>query len=423
MSSFRVSLKTVGCRLNQAETARIAAQFVAAGYAIVPFGAACDACVIHGCAVTRTAELDSVRLTRRAKRAGGDPVVVLAGCPAQYAGARLQPGAGADLLLGQCDKFRIPEILHELHPDRFPPAHSLREQPLPPGATATRALLKCQDGCDFRCAYCVVPDARGPATSRPLADIAAEARDLAYAGFREVVLTGANLGCYRDGSHGLVDLLSAVEALDGIARVRLGSIELTTAERDVIDHMAAAPKLCRFLHLPLQSGDDRILASMGRRYTNAQYRATAEYAVQTLPQVGLGADIIAGYPGEDETAFEHTVALVESLPFSNLHVFPYSPRPGTRAADLGDRVPAPLKKARVHRLLALAQEKRQRFAERFVGRDVAVLVERVKADGTGVGWTGEYLEAQVAGPGLQTNQLAPARIRSAEGGRLRGAVH
>jgi threonylcarbamoyladenosine tRNA methylthiotransferase MtaB len=413
----RVAFKTIGCRLNQAETAHMTAQFTAAGYAVVPFGEACEAAVIHGCIVTRNAERDTLKAARQARRAAPDAAVVVAGCPAQVLGDALRKTAGIDFAVGQADKYSIPALLHQACPDRFPAPPRPGAGGLVPQTEATRALIKVQDGCDFRCAYCIVPDARGAPTSRPLEAVAEEAARLGAAGFKEVVLTGANLGCYADRGRRLVDVIAAVEKVPEIRRIRLSSIEMTTAERAVIDHMAASPKLCRFLHLPLQSGDDRILAAMGRRYTADAYRRGVEYAAGRVPLIGLGADIIVGFPGEDEAAFASTVRLVEALPLSNLHVFPYSRRPGTRAEALPDPVPDAVRKERVRRLLDLEQRKRAAFAGQFAGRRVSVLVERVQG-GIGRGWTGEYLEAAVSGKEVRVNEVAECRVSRVEGDRL-----
>jgi threonylcarbamoyladenosine tRNA methylthiotransferase MtaB len=247
-----------------------------------------------------------------------------------------------------------------------------------------------------------------------LDEVLAEARQAAAAGFKELVLTGANLGCYRDGGCSLADLIRQVEAVPEVARIRLSSIEITTVEREVIDLMACSAKLCRFLHLPLQSGSDRILAAMGRRYRRDEFRAAAEYAARVVPRIGLGTDILVGFPGEDEEAFMDTVRLVEELPFSNLHVFPYSRRPGTRAESLPNQVPAAVKKERVRRLLDIERDKRRAFAEKFIGVAVKVLIERIDAQGRGRGWTGEYLEACVSGPELQPNRIVeftPVELR------------
>ncbi len=400
----RVAFKTVGCRLNQAETAQMAAGLEAAGYCVVPFGEACDVGVVHTCSITENAVRKCLRLARTLRRQPSHPVVVLAGCAVEAGAEDLLERSGADLVVGQLDKMRLPEVLAELDDGfRGPPAPDA-SVPTPRFDT-TRALVKVQDGCDFRCAYCIVPYARHTPVSRPFGDVLDEVKRLSDDGYREVVVTGANLGCYRDGQHDLVDLLAAMESVAGIARIRLSSIELSTTERRIVDFMAASRKLCNYLHLPLQSGDDSVLRAMGRRYSVEEYRAAVRYAVERIPSLGLGTDIIVGFPGEDKQAFENTLRLVSDLPFSNLHVFPYSRRPGTRAAEMPDSVPPATKKERSATLTALGNRKRLRFAESFIGRSVSILVERLSGDGEGTGWTGEYVEARVHRPGLAVNDI------------------
>jgi threonylcarbamoyladenosine tRNA methylthiotransferase MtaB len=409
MSAPRVAFKTIGCRLNKAETAQIAAGFEAAGFRIVPFGKPCEVCVIHSCAVTRHAEWTSARAARRARRGGENPVVVVAGCAAETNPDALRRASGADLLAGQADKFRLPSLLQQLAPRATAPAGD----PLLPRFDSVRAWIKVQNGCDFGCAYCIVPRARGRSRSRPVAEILAEVRGVAANGYKEIVLTGANLGGYDDGGRNLLDLIAEIETVAGVERIRLSSIEMTTVERAVIDRMCDSGKLCRFLHVPLQSGDDRVLGAMGRRYTSREYRAFVEYAAGRLPRLGLGTDVMAGFPGEDDGAFEATVRLIEELPFSNLHVFPYSRREGTRAAEAAGQIAEPVKKTRVRRLLGLRDAKRSAFAEGWVGQPVSVLVERVDAEGAGRGWTGEYVAASV--PGGRVNEIVefiPEAVRN-----------
>jgi threonylcarbamoyladenosine tRNA methylthiotransferase MtaB len=218
-------------------------------------------------------------------------------------------------------------------------------------------------------------------------------------------LTGANLGCYSAGGHGLIALVRAVEKIADVDRVRLSSIELSTAEHAIVEHMAGSAKLCPYLHVPLQTGDGRLLSAMGRRYTAAQYRQFVARASKLIPLLGLGTDIMVGLPGEDDSAFAHTLQLVQDLPFSNLHVFPYSKRPGTRAAAMPGPVPAAVKRERSARLIALGEAKRREFAERFVGRPVSVLVERVSAGNIGIGWTRERIEARIATPRVKANDI------------------
>jgi threonylcarbamoyladenosine tRNA methylthiotransferase MtaB len=329
-----VAFKTIGCRLNQAETARMAAQFMAAGYKVVQFHEQCDVCVIHTCAVTAKADKDGVRIARVMKRSNPDTVVVLAGCSAEVAPDRLKKESLADIVVGQQDKFNLPAILTRSQAKS--PAWSTAS--CVPVFTNTRALVKVQDGCDFRCAYCIVPAARGEPSSRSFPEIVAEVEALADNGYVEVVLTGANLGCYDSGGKKLPDLIARVEKIPGILRIRLSSIEISTVERALIDYMAGSAKLCRCLHLPLQSGDDGILASMGRRYDTARFRSTVDYALSRIPLLGLGTDIIVGFPGEDENSFQQTIRLVDEIQFSNVHAFSYSKRPRTRAANMSGQV-------------------------------------------------------------------------------------
>ena len=412
----RLAFKTLGCRLNQAETAQLAASFEAMGFTLVPYGEPCDVCVIHGCAVTREAERQSLRQVRAAKRQPGSPFVVLAGCTAEVEDHAGLADAGADLLAGQADKKHLAELV----------AHALglespRSRPefLLPRFESDRAWIKVQDGCDFRCAYCIVPSLRGPPVSRPLADIVREAEGLIAAGFQELVLTGANVGRWRDGHLALPHLIERVAGLAGLGRVRLSSIEVSTVEREVIGCMAGHPKVCAFLHLPLQSGDDRILAAMGRRYTSARFREAVGEAVARIPRVGLGTDVIAGFPGEDDAAFASTIKLLEDLPFSNIHPFPFSPRPGTRAAAMPGQVPHPVRKARVAELLALKARKRAAFAALFLNREAGVVIEKVDAKGVGTGWTAEYLEARVA-DAPPSRSLARIRVTAVNGDVLEG---
>lgn len=408
----RVSFKTVGCRLNQAETASLVARFQNQGYRVVPFGQPCEVAVVHSCAVTRRAERDSVRAARAAKRLVPPPLVILAGCAAAVDPKGIREESGADRVLSQAEKWSLPHIL-----DGAPSPPRDAPDPIPHFET-TRALLKAQDGCDFCCAYCIVPRARGKPVSRAIATIVAEAERLADRGFREMVLTGVNLGRYSDGRRGLVNLIEAIERLPGIVRIRLSSIEPTTAERAIIDHMAGSAKLCRQLHLPLQSGDDRILAAMGRRYDARAYRATVEYAVRKIPRLGLGTDVLVGFPDEDEAAFDNTRRLVHDLPFSNLHVFPYSRRPATRAAGMPRNVGNSVKKERCGVMLRLGEEKRAAFARSLIGREVSVLVERLSRQGTGTGWTSEYCEAQVSHHGIRLNDIVTFVPRSLVNGVL-----
>jgi threonylcarbamoyladenosine tRNA methylthiotransferase MtaB len=417
---LRISFKTIGCRLNQAETARMSAVCGAAGYETVPFGDDCDVAVVHGCAVTQSAESDSLRAARLAVTRGGNPLVLLAGCAAAYAPFKRPEPSSLFRLAEQADKFRIPAVLHQIDPLRFPqPSGTGLESP---HFETVRASVEIQDGCDFRCAYCVVPLTRGAPRSRTPMEIVAEVRRITDQGYGEIILCGANLGSYQATGLNLAGLLQQLLLVDRIGRIRLGSIEVSTVERALVDVMTVAPQICRFLHLPLQSGSDRILQLMGRRYTSDEYRKAVEYAVERLPGIGLGADVMTGFPGETEADFQETVRLVECLPFSNLHVFPFSPRPGTRAFQMKNRVPSRIARERSAHLRQLGASKREAFALAAVGRPVEVLVESVNASGEAHGWTGEYLPATIYRAGLTRNRRVSIIPLKVEGCRLLAGV-
>ena len=414
-----VAFKTIGCRLNQAETAQISSQFQQAGYAVVPFGQPSDVAVIHSCTITQQAERTCLKVSRQARRQGAR-IVVLAGCAVERDATSVAASSGADLVVGQAEKFALPQRLAELDAALSPsPAdvHALAVGDTLPQFDQTRALVKIQDGCEFGCAYCIVPSTRSQIWSRPIDELVTEVRQLVAAGYREVVLTGANVGCYRDegplGDHDLIELLRRLDQIEGLLRLRLSSIESTTTEHAVIRQMAASRTLCHFLHLPLQSGSDRILASMGRRYRRDDFRRTCQLAIDLMPDIGLGSDIIVGFPGETDSDFAATRELVAELPFSNLHVFPYSARPGTRACSMPDQVDFPLRKARAAELIALGESKRASFAQSHLGRPIELLIERPR-DGKSRGWSGNYLDIHLAGE-LPTNTLATVTPQQIKG--------
>ena len=402
-----VAFKTFGCRLNQAEAAAFEASFTAAGFTRVPFGTPARVILVHSCAVTQKAESEGLKLLRALRARWPDACLVLTGCTVEAAEAARLRELGLDLIVPRQQKDALADLVlgHLGHP---PPARQAAPAAPPPSRSTQRAALKVQDGCDFFCSYCIVPHTRGRPVSRPFDDCLAEARALIGAGFREIVITGCNTACFADGSRNLSHLLAALLELPGLGRLRLGSIEPGTVEREVIALMAASPKICRFLHLPIQSGDNGVLAAMRRRYTVEEVAETLRCALRLMPDLALGADFICGFPGESDEAFSRTLQLAQAFPFSKLHVFPYSERPGTPAATFADRVPAAVRKRRAQRLIAQEKLNRAAFAQRFLGRTVDLLVERFDRDGAAHGWSGEYLPCAVAGvpPSLRRSLCA-----------------
>lgn len=451
---MRVLLHVMGCRLNAAEGARIRGALEAAGWTVVedgatstqPRGTGCssvtsgaaggsgdptaatdnggaaapaggmppaDAFVLHSCAVTGAAQAEALRRVRAARRAG-IPEIVVAGCVANVApeaelreaGAtgvvsrRASAATGLAAVVGAALRGAVaPELL---------------------SFATTRAPVKIQDGCSFRCSYCIVPDARGEPRSRPFGEILGECSALVARGYREIVLSGVNVACWREGGRTLSSLVRAVASIPGLARVRMGSVEPRTTEEEVVSLMGEPDaKLCPTLHYPLQSGSDRILRAMRRRYSAAQYRAAVERALARVPRLGLGADVIAGFPGETDADFEETLRLVRDYPFSNLHAFPYSERPGTPAAEMPGAVPVRVRRERARALIAIGEEKRAAFAASLAGAEADVLVERVGTDGTASGWTGQYLRARIPGRSpADAGALLRVRVLRAEGDAL-----
>jgi threonylcarbamoyladenosine tRNA methylthiotransferase MtaB len=277
----------------------------------------------------------------------------------------------------------------------------------------TRASLKVQDGCDFFCSFCIIPFTRGRERSRKLFDLLREARELAEQGYQELVLTGVNIGRYEHEGTTFDGMVRKLEEIPGLRRIRITSIEPTTIEGSLISRMARSEKLCHYLHVPIQSGDSDVLGGMNRRYTAESYRAFVESVLEKVPDVGLGTDVIVGFPGETEDSFERTYQLLESIPFAYFHVFSYSKRYGTRAARLPEQVPTFAVKERSQRLRDLSASKRRAFGEKLVGSDVDVLFEQKDESGLWTGLTGNYLRVGVASAEPLRNQLRRVTVTEA----------
>jgi threonylcarbamoyladenosine tRNA methylthiotransferase MtaB len=294
-----------------------------------------------------------------------------------------------------------------------------------PGAgeyDTTRASLKIQDGCDLMCTFCLIPFARGHERSRDFDDLTRQARDLAARGHREIVLTGVNIGRYRDGRRTLMDVIDGLELIAGLDRIRISSIEPTTIPDALLDRMADSSKVCRHLHVPLQSGDDAILGAMKRRYTADDYAAFVERAAARVPGLAVGTDVMVGFPGETEAAFERTVRLATELPFSYLHVFSYSERPGTAASRLLGAVPSSVIAARSRALSDLSRARRLAFYRGFEGRDIDVLFEKSRERGWQTGLTDNFIRVGVRTDRTLTGERHAVRITGVMDGLAVGTL-
>ncbi len=421
----------MGCRLNSAEADKVRVALQATGWRVVP--EVCDGAAafhLHTCAVTARTENEALRRVRSAARAGFSEIVV-SGCLANLPSAKaaLQSAGATAIVSRHCAPDAAPTplariVAHALFPVApvAPTAPTATVAPVAPTAPTarTRAVVKIQDGCSFRCAYCIVPDARGAPKSLPFADVEREVRAAVRTVPREVVLSGVNVGCWRDGALDFADAAAAIAQTPGVLRVRTSSLEPGTVEKKLAELIASAGGgICPTLHLPLQSGSDAVLSAMGRHYTAAEYADAVESALALVPRLGLGTDVITGFPGETEDDFAQTLTMIRRFPFSNLHVFPYSERPGTRAATMHGAVPVRVRRERTRLLVALGAEKRAAFAASFAGATVQVLAEAADADGGVSGWTGEYLRARIADcPRDCLGALVKARVESVRGDLL-----
>jgi threonylcarbamoyladenosine tRNA methylthiotransferase MtaB len=433
----RATVHTIGCRLNQAESALLADALAKRGYRLVALGEPTELLVLNTCSVTDKATSDCRYVIRHGLRQSPHAFVAVTGCYAQTDASALRQMPGVDLIVGAQYKMQLPDCLPDQSRLRKNPVAQLlhtrtvdRDDFVLDGAgryDAKRANLKIQDGCNFMCSFCIIPFARGHERSRDLADIVREAEELVARGHREVVLTGVNIGRYhpRDLECGgaLLELIHRLEDLEGLDRIRISSIEPTTIPDRLLEHMAQSSKLCRYLHVPLQSGDDRILTAMNRRYTAGAYRAFIERAATIVPDVGLGTDVMVGFPGEGEAEFTQTVQLLSELPLMYFHVFSFSSRPGTAAARLPGPVPAATIKKRSRLLAELSRAKRLAWYQRQIGRTVRVLFEE-QLDDLWYGLTDHFMRVGVPASShvSLTNELRDVVITAAMDGEAFGAL-
>ena len=433
LSSLTASILTLGCKVNQFESAAIRTRMTEAGFIIVPPGNPADVTVINTCTVTHKADWEVRALARRAHRANPAVQTVLTGCLAQLRPDEMATLPNVALVIGQDQKGAIPELLENIAPGDEPQIFLT-----PPGSMGrisdlgypvfdrTRAFFRIQDGCSAWCTYCTIPRARGPSRSLEKEFVLAGLREYARAGYAEVVLTGIHLGAWGwdlTPPGELTDLIGAVLDEKGGPRLRLSSIE----PNEVTDRLAAmfhhSERLCPHMHLPLQSGSDRILAAMHRSYTAAQFKDLVHRLTADHPDFCLGVDILVGFPGEDQSAFEETRALVADLPVAYLHVFPYSRRPGTPAASRPDQVPAGEIKRRVAVMRAIGLTKRQGFLQRCIGEVRPTLIENSVDRSTGLarGVTDHYVTVLLVDRHPPANTIIPVRlIRELPNHRLLG---
>jgi len=415
-----VYLDSLGCKLNQSEIEALGRGFVQAGHRLVQASEEADLCVVNTCTVTQAADSKSRKLIRQLRRANPTAYLIVTGCYAEMCPQEVEAIGGVGLIVGNQDKEWLVEMVGEwvdsetrklVNSGAGPRIHDYTNLRFYQSTdlSYTRAFVKIQDGCNNRCTYCIVSLARGRERSRPRQEILAEVEALVAAGCKEVVLTGVHIGGYgRELGTGLGQLVEDILTETTVPRLRLSSIEPWDLEQSLL-RLWENPRLCRHLHLPLQSGCDATLQRMGRRYTASQYARLVDAARSSIPDLAVTTDVIVGFPGETDDEFEASYDFARQVRFARIHVFPYSPRPGTKAAAIPNHVEDKVKRERGRRMLALGRANLRDFRKKFVGQTVMVLWEK-QTCGVWSGLTDNYIRVFTKSDKDLTNKIMPVRL-------------
>ena len=424
----KVALHNLGCKVNAYEVEAMQQLLEKAGYEIVPFTEGADVYLINTCTVTNIADRKSRQMLHKAKKMNPDAIVVAAGCYAQADTEKLKEDNAVDLILGNNQKTQIVEVLEEYEKEHSKQVqvieinHTKEYEELSIEQTAehVRAYIKVQDGCNQFCTYCIIPFARGRVRSRKIADVLREVETLASKGYKEVVLTGIHLSSYgvdfsKEERESLLSLIQAVSKVKGIQRIRLGSLEPRIITEEFLEGIVATGKVCPHFHLSLQSGCNKTLKNMNRRYSAQEYAEKCELIRKYYPAPALTTDVIVGFPMETEEDFEESYEFVKNIHFYETHIFKYSRREGTKAAAMKDQVPDQIKAARSAELLELNRKKQAVYEERLLGTTQEVLIEeKIVRDGEElqIGHTKEYVKIGVKNPNNLINQLVNVEIEN-----------
>ncbi len=430
MSQFHrtAAFHTLGCKLNFAETSTIARQLTDAGYDKVSFDEKADIYVINTCSVTENADRECKLHVKRAMKANPEGLVVIVGCYAQLKPEEISQITGVDLVLGAKEKFNILSYLDDLEKsgsegivhsceieetDFFIGSYSIGDR--------TRAFLKVQDGCDYKCTYCTIPLARGISRSDTIENVLKNAQEIAARDIREIVLTGVNIGDYGKGEfgnkrheHTFLDLIKELDRVDGIERIRISSIEPNLLKDESIELVSRSRSFVPHFHIPLQSGSDDLLKKMKRRYLTGLYRNRVNKIREVMPHAAIGVDVIVGFPGETEELFMETYNFLNELPISYLHVFTYSERENTEAAGMEGIVPIPERKRRNKMLRILSEKKKMAFYQTQLGKTLPVLWEHENKDGKMFGFTENYVRVQKNFDPASVNQIEFLKLEKIE---------
>jgi threonylcarbamoyladenosine tRNA methylthiotransferase MtaB len=420
----KVAFHTLGCKLNFSETSSIARLFLQRGYEKVSFDGGADIFVINTCSVTDNADKKCRQVVKQARKAANNPFIIVIGCYAQLKPKEISEIRGVDAVLGTNEKFRLLDILEGFekpekpivqvdsvgNADTFSSAFSINDR--------TRTFLKVQDGCDYSCSFCTIPLARGGSRSDTIEHVLKTANEIAEKGVREIVLTGVNTGDFGIRNDvrqdRFLDLIRELDKIEGINRIRISSIEPNLLSTDIIDFVACSKIFVRHFHIPLQSGSDRILKSMRRRYLSRHYEELVRSIKTAMPDCCIGVDVIVGFPGENEREFLHTYEFLNQLDVSYLHVFPYSERPNTGAITLENKVPLEQIRTRANMLRSLSVKKRRFFYDQFTGHTREVLFENDIDNGQLYGFTDNYIRVAVAQEDSLVNEVKKVQMNGVD---------
>lgn len=419
--AYTVSFITLGCKVNQFETEAMTEILEKDGFKVLPNNEVSDIYIINTCAVTKESERKSRQFINKAKRINPQALVVAVGCSVQLNSEKISKETQADIIIGtkhkgnigSLIKDKLNDIYQDYEIDNFQGREAFEELSISTVHDKTRANIKIQDGCSQFCSYCIIPYVRGPIRSRNHEDIVKEVKKIAEKGYKEIVLNGIHISSYGKDlqkKDSLIGLIEEIDKIEGIERIRLGSLEPNLINDDFMKRYAALDKTCDHFHLSLQSGSDSVLKRMNRRYTSDEYRKNVKLIRDYMPEAGITTDIIVGFPGETDEEFQETLNFVKDIQFSRIHVFKYSRREGTRAAEMADQVDDGVKSQRSKDLIDLGDRVAHEFMKKFVDRDIPVLIETEKSDKLYEGYSTNYLKVLIKSDINVKNEIIKVHI-------------
>jgi len=428
----KVAFCTLGCKVNQYETEAMITQFKKAGYKIASFDDVCDVYVINTCTVTGTGERKSRQMIRRAYGKNSDAVIVVTGCYSQVSPEETAKLEGVSLVIGNSEKTKVADAVEEyilnkkkkIDVEDIMKKRSYEDMSISSYEDKTRAFVKIEDGCTEFCSYCIIPYARGPVRSRDPESITKEVTSLAQNGYREIVLTGIHIGSYGRDLNGksLIDAIRAVDRVDKIKRIRLGSVEPRVLTKEFISEISSMPKVCDHFHISLQSGCDRTLKSMNRKYTTSEYKHSVELIRKAYKNPAITTDIIAGFPGETKEDFEASLGFMKEIAFSQAHIFPYSPRKGTKAAAMSGQIEKKEKNDRAKQMIDVSDKLHEEYVNSFIGSFTEVLFERCIGDNLYEGHMTNYITVVAKSEEDISHKFKKVKIISSKKGIANGEL-